>query len=217
MKKTLAALALTVCGTVGISLPAHSVFLTHYHDPLSFNGAVGGPLLLQDFEGFAVGANLSGVPLLPGVSATTNMNSLVVFPGASNEMFGIGGRDAGTALYNIALGIPRTVIAFDITSFEADPNNASKAQGPGQLVVFFADATNMVINVDGNPLGDPIFVGLVADTAMTSIEWHEAVEGNGGNEETALDNFLVLEAPEPTSLALVGLGLLGLAWRRRRQ
>ena len=135
-------------------------------------------------------------------------------------MFGVDGRATGTARYDIAFTAPYFSVAFDIIAFEAIAGDPSTAQGPGVLTVFLADATVQNFNYFGNATGAPIFVGLVSDTAITQIRWAEALEGTGGNEETALDNFRAVPGttviPEPASLVLVITGLAGLAMFARR-
>jgi PEP-CTERM motif len=220
MKNRFSELRRVVACTValmGLTLgSAQSAVLTQYANLASFTGAAGATAL-QDFSGFASGANLSGVEFLPGVSATTNMTSLEVFS-ASKAMFGIGGRAAGNARYDISIAGVRNFIAFDILGFEAIPGDSSTAIGPGTLTVFFGDATSQNILINGNLAGSPIFVGLGADTAITSLRWAEALEGNGGNEETGLDNFRVSPArvPVPATLALLAIGLAGFGVRRKK-
>ena len=170
------------------------------------------PLLTQDFQSFTNGDNLSGVEVLPGVSVTTNLSSLEAFNG---NMFAIGDRSLETTEYNIALTGGNTAFAFDITAFESG-TGFSVAGGPGLLTVNFSDLTSSVFDVFGNAAGDPIFIGLVSDTAITSVVWAEAVENGGGNEETALDNFRVASVPSPGTLGLLVLGLVGLSFSRHR-
>lgn len=202
------------------AVPAQAAAVIVFPDLASFSANVPGPLGLQDFSAFTSGANLSGVEILPGLSVTTNLATLTQF---GQAMFAQGDRSAGTTRYDIALGQPYRALAFDIGGFEAARGVPSTAQGPGLLTVFFADATSTVLSIAGNPTGAPVFIGLEADTAITAVRWAEALEANGGNEETTLDNFRVGRAaanrvPEPGALALVLPALLGaLAARRRPQ
>ena len=107
-------------------------------------------------------------------------------------------------------------VALDITSFEALPGEPSTAAGPGQMTVFFADSTSANFSISGNPTGEPVFFGVVADAPIVGLRWTEALEGNGGSEETGLDNMRVSAVPEPATWALGLLGLATLGLRRRR-
>ena len=210
----------TVLGALSLLLlsatTAPAALFTFHTDFTSFSAAVGGSLVSQDFESVPPGTNLSGVEFLSGVAATTNMDALEAFAGTTTVMFGLGGRANGNARYDIAISLPYFAVGFDITAFEADPNTPSKAAGPGSLTFAFADATSFVADIFGNLDGDPIFVGVTSDTPIAGIRWAEALEGSGGNEETALDNFSVSRVPEPGVALLLGAGLAGLGARRRR-
>ena len=187
----------------------------------AWEAAVGEPALVQTFQGFSDGAQMNGVEFLPGVSAGTNMDQLRVFVNSSGArfVFGYGGtaREAGLAEYTLALTQPYRALALDITSFEALPGEPSTAAGPGQMTVFFADGTSANFSISGNPTGEPVFFGVVADAPIVGLRWIEALEGNGGSEETGLDNMRVSAVPEPASWALGLLGLATLGLRRRRQ
>lgn len=201
-----------------VAPPAQGASFTTYSDVASFSAAVAGPIQVQDFQGYPEGTNMSGVEFLPGISATTNMSSLIAFGSSDGTtLFGIDGRDLGNARYDIAVNLPYRSLAFEIHAFEAsaDPTTAS---GPGELVVFFSDASSTSFNIFGNPAGSPVFFGIVANTSITAVQWKEALEGTGtGNEETSLDNFRVgPPVPEPATCWMLGLGFIGLAWLRRR-
>jgi hypothetical protein len=115
------------------------------------------------------------------------------------------------------ISLPYLAVGFDITAFEDDPNEPTTAAGPGTLEFTFADATSFATDIFGNPAGDPIFVGITSDTAITGIRWSEPLEkGGAGNEETSLDNFSVSRVPEPGLALSLGAGLAGIAARRRR-
>jgi len=206
---------------LGAAAPAGAAGHARFDTLAAWEAAVGEPVLVQTFQGFSDGTQMNGVEFLPGVSAGTNMDQLRVFVSSSGArfMFGYGGtaRDAALAEYTFALTQPYRALALDITSFEASPGEPSTAAGPGQMTVFFADSSSANFSISGNPTGDPVFFGVVADTPIVGLRWIEALEGNGGSEETGLDNVRVSAVPEPASWALGLLGLAALGLRRRRR
>lgn len=185
--------------------------------------AAAAPSITEDFSGYAPNTSVLGTEVLPGVTVSTNLATLLV-GGANNDIraFGVGtgSRAAGNANYQLDFGIGYLAAAFEITSFEsAQPpfNISSGARGPGTVEITFADSDIETFEVDGND-GSNIFFGFAADTAVTRIRWLEALETSGSNEETALDNLRVglrtNSVPEPSSLLLAG-GALALLMRRR--
>ncbi|MBA3485027.1 MAG: hypothetical protein H0T51_24790 [Pirellulales bacterium] len=207
MKTSLMALAfpmLTLLFCHGRAGASNSVL---YSDLASFSAAAGGPLQTQDFSGYAHSTNLRNVAFLPGVSVDSNMDSVQAFAAGDTSLFGLGGRDGGIAYYDVNFTSPHRAASFEITSFEAVPGNSSTAVDAGLLSVFFTDATSQSLPIAGNATGANIFFGIVSDTPISRIRWAEAHEGNGGNEETTLDNFRVVLVPEPGAAYLIGMAL----------
>jgi hypothetical protein len=71
--------------------------------------------------------------------------------------------------------------------------------------------------------GDPIFIGILDSTAdVTKVEFSLTdCAGCSNNGDFAIDTLLMTDAvsatPEPSTILLLGSGLAGLAWTRRRR
>jgi PEP-CTERM motif len=215
--KHFAAAALAAAATLGSAQAATVSLFGTRADFLTGIGAV--PTLTQDFEGYAVGTNLVGVNVLPGISLSTNLESLNVF-----NSVGIGkiafatSRNQPEAVYNINFTGNTKAFGFDIAAF--DPGTP----GPGFLSFFFADGDTTYTLIPVLPLNateqDPLFFGVISNSALTRITWSEGPETNGFSccEETGLDNFITLSPiPEPSSWALMIAGLGSLGWYVRRR
>lgn len=211
-----AATLLALAGANG----AHAATVTLFGDRTAFLAAVGGaPLVTQDFESFADGTNLAGVEILPGVTASTNLANLAVFQGSGDKELFATTRNLPEAEYSIHIAGLYKSFGFDIDAY--DP----ATPGPGFLDIYFADGDTTYQGIPVLPLNatenDPLFQGIISDTAITKIVWREGPETGGINccEETALDNFVAVQAvPEPSTTAMLlgGLGMLGLPAVRRR-
>ena len=193
--------------------------LTQYANNAAWQAALSGAPSLQDFSGFALDQPLSGVSLLPGVSASSNAPTLTATFGG---LWAAGNRASGTLYYQIDYTLPYLGFALSLRAFEQDPNDPSKGQGPGTLELLFADGDLQTLFVHGTPAGDPIFLGFTSDSAIQRLRWYEAHELSGGNEESTLDDLQVADrqrgnlVPLPGSLALLSLGAVA-AWAQRRR
>lgn len=213
----LAATALLAITATGASQAAN---VTLFGDRATFLAAIGAaPVVTQDFESFASGTDLAGIDILPGVNVSTNLANLNVFQGFGDKELFATTRDLPEAEYSINVTGLYTSIGFDIDAF----NPATP--GPGFLDYYFADGDTTYQGIPVLPLNatenDPIFQGIISDTAITRIVWREGPEIGGISccEETALDNFVAVQAvPEAgtTAMLLGGLGIVVLPAVRRR-
>lgn len=203
---TIRALAVAALALASAAAQAATPFITTSRS--DFLAALGGAATqTQDFESFADGTNLLGVQILPGVTLSTNLDSLKVFQGSGDKEAFATSRDKPEAEYTVNVGGNYKAIGFDIDAF----NPATP--GPGFISFYFADGDVTYVDIPVLPTNatenDPIFYGVVSDVAVNRIVWSEGPEIGGINccEETALDNFVVATAvPEPATWWLLGAG-----------
>lgn len=173
---------------------------------------------VQDFESYADGTSLAGVEVLPGVTISTNLDSIAVFQGSGDKEAFATSRTGPEAWYDIVIRGGAMAFGFDVDAF--DP----ATPGPAFLSFLFADGDTTYTEIPILPVnpteGDPLFFGVISSVPVVGIRWAEGPELGGTLccEETALDN-LVLAAPVPepttTALWLGGAALLAAARRRR--
>lgn len=203
----IASLSAATAGALLMSAAGAATF-TLYNNRANFLTALGGaPTSEQDFEGFANGTNMSGVAFLPGMSATTNLSSISIFTTGGNHVLFISPRDQSTATYDVQSSGGYNAVGFDIVGF----NPATP--GPGLMDILFADGSTSLGNkiFPTNPTeNDPLFFGVVANSAVTDVRWSEGPETDGRTccEETALDKFVVASVPLPGALPLLSSGLI---------
>lgn len=175
---------------------------------------------VQDFEGYADGTSLAGVQVLPGVTISTNLDTIEVFQGSGDQEAFAMSRDGPEAWYDIDIRGGALAFGFDVDAF--DPGTP----GPAFLSFFFADGDTTYTEIPILPVNptenDPLFFGIVSDSPVLRIRWYEGPEVGGTLccEETALDNLvLAAPVPEPGTMALWlgGAGLLVAARRRQNR
>jgi hypothetical protein len=214
---TVATAALALLGAFG---SAEAATATLFGARADFLTALGGASTVsQDFEGYAAGTSLSGVQVLPGVTMSTNLDSLNVFStGSTGNVAFATSRNLPEALYDITLSGGYKTLGFDIAAF--DP----ATPGPGFLSFYFADGDltyTLIPVLPTNPTeSTPLFFGVISDTELVGVRWSEGPEIGGINccEETGLDNLIAAApVPEPHSGALLFGGLGAGAWLLRRR
>jgi hypothetical protein len=221
MRHTLARLALAA--TLAAAGTAQAASVTLFTNLAAWEAAVTGSAQVQDFSTYNTGDDLTGVQVLPGLTLSSNIGGPMHVFGANNVATAFGpARQAGNAYYEGSYALPFLAAALDITSFESVPGDGTTAIDDGVLSFLFSDGTTQDFLVSGNATGSPIFMGVIADSAITSFRWTEAHEASQGNEETGLDNFRVamrdtnqVPLPGTLPLALLAMGVLPLVRRRR--
>jgi hypothetical protein len=219
-KPTVWKIAVAAC-MAGALMDAHAAAVTLYGTQASFIAALGGASTqTQDFEGFAVGTNLAGVQLLPGVTMSTNLANIGVFNSASlgNVAFATS-RTLPEAEYDINFSTAYNAFGFEINAY--DPATT----GPGFLSFFFADGDTTFTLIPVLPPvteSTALFFGVISDRDITRIRWSEGPELTFSCcEETVIDNLIAprrASVPEPGTHLLVFAGFGAASWliRRRR-
>ena len=183
-----------------------------YTDVVSFDAA-SNTTLVEDFEAFVpkntILANfVSNGNTYTGLAGAPGANVFVAAAGFTN--FGVPITTStvltanGDEDFTVDFGSPSTAVGFD-TYLNRFGSATVQVFGSGGLLDTF------ILSHDPTMIG---FLGITSTESITSIRWTTVL---GRTINTGIDNILQGTAvPEPTTLLLLGLGLAGLGFTRRR-
>ena len=204
-------------GLLGLSGALQAGFIT-FADRVSWEAALAAAPASENFNSFVSDDEFGGSSTTAGVltlssNANASTEAEIAIPANFQTATGIDGtpmmRAAGldvNELITITLPGAFSAFGFDFENFDAQ----------GDALAVFIDGQNVIsLPTTDNTFG---FIGIIKDMgAFNSVE----LRNNGSDSIgtfNAFDNLAwgTVAVPEPTTLALMGLGLAGIGYRRKK-
>ena len=149
------------------------------------------------------------------------------FDGIANPTVAFQGSGAADfpnmVIYVNTLGIPNVGLSFDLRDIDGSLDNSIQQIALQYRLGNSGNFINVAYVADAS--SGPSLATLVTPISASDPAWGNQAEVQfriltsnavGSDEWVGIDNIAVVAVPEPSTLALLGIGAVGLLWRRRQ-
>ncbi len=194
----------------------------------AFDAAAGSTTII-DFEQAPLGGftslssaqlGVAGVSLSP-LGASDGNDSAIETGGT--KLLGYNTTNSGRKYLDLGefddTGEPAVGVRFDFTNpiFEFGGYFTGIGNIIGNTTIEFFDGASQILSLTKHAEGGVEFFGFTSTVGIHYIDFLLSPVSGSSSEEIGLDDVrFSTQVPEPTTLALMGLGLAGIGWKRRK-